>query len=708
MKLGELFPCWRAASSNPRTPWEFDIDVTNAESVGGVLILISEDQSSSSYERPDEFDAICRAIVEDILALAAAPPGRWRLGDLRYLQFHVCEPPIWQAFNLGDFGQLHDWIGTSIGDDVAHGVERHLYPRRIWDFAEAAPGWIVANRGEAFASWATSFYYYARKRATLVEAAGGVLPAVVAVLRSLGPGDPQAIDAQCMAAGWASVYQPASARPLADGLRAMFELPHLEPRTRTRIAVFFATNAADLSDRPPREWAALAFHAGTELLAPHEPFQLVWSQVESIDDWKRIRPTAFDAATRYAISLRLIGLPTARERARDQRSALLRPPFVKMATFDRSDDFLAILTRWYDVPPDRALTSGILFISTTHHAGTAFIGAAVQIMPLDEVNPLPDLVALTNRALGLAITVEGQAAELAVPDRAGEPDYPLGARFREALAALYRFDDINPAVLADRRALVAFPAQPHPVQALMSEMRGGETLPISASLELPAADRPLHKALLWAAGNDNFSGFEMDAVQAILEAAGVECDRRSGEGKTPRDFLGAYTNQDFDLVWVAGHGEIDHWSDGSARLVVGEGALIGIDALALRTRLAATRRLLVLNICDGGVAAINGGIHRLGMAPTLARADQAVISHLWPVRPPVSAAFGTLLAGELTKRQGFFQAYASALSLIRARSADVTDSVRRLVPEQELVMRLERTDLETGNIFNWGSAAYFQ
>lgn len=317
------------------------------------------------------------------------------------------------------------------------------------------------------------------------------------------------------------------------------------------------------------------------------------------------------------------------------------------------------------------------------------------------------MTAVANEALGLTITVQGEVAQPAAPERAGQPDYASGKRFHAALTAAYRFEEIDPAVTAGRTSLIAFPGQPHPIQALLAEAGGG-SLPIASSLEAPAPDRAPRRALIWSADNDLFAGFEADAVQQRFEAAGIACDRRSGIGARPEDFLRAFADPVFDIVWVSGHGEIDHWRHGSACIVAGEGCLVGIDELVLRTPRERSRRLVMLNICDGGVAAVNGGIHRLGLAPMLARKSQATISHLWPVRPLVAAAFGVLLADGIAGGVGFFKAYEEALQAIRAPSGQVTAAVARIVPGAGLIERLEATDLETDNIFHWGSAAFFE
>ena len=378
-----------------------------------------------------------------------------------------------------------------------------------------------------------------------------------------------------------------------------------------------------------------------------------------------------------------------------------------MTALGRSDDLLAILQHWYAVPSARAMPGGVVFVSPSHQDGTAWLGTRSQVLKLAGPHPLTELTTLANAALGLAISVQGDAAPLVVPARPGTPDYTLGPDFHAALQRAYSIGEVDPDIFAGRTALAMVPGLPHPIQALLLEARG-ETLPLTASLELPAPDRVMRRALIWSADNDLFAGFEPDAVERILGAAGFHCERRSGDGAAAEDFLAAYADPDFDLVWVAGHGEIDHWQHGSARLMIGEDRFVGIDALAAATPAADTRRLLILNICDGGVAAVNGGIHRVGLAPLLASREQAVVSHLWPVRPLVAAAFGALLAGGIVRGHGFFPAYAAALAMLRNPSNAVTEAVRELAPNSDLVERLTATNLETENLFNWGSPVFFE
>jgi hypothetical protein len=309
--------------------------------------------------------------------------------------------------------------------------------------------------------------------------------------------------------------------------------------------------------------------------------------------------------------------------------------------------------------------------------------------------------------LGLTITIEGHELPLVVPDRPGVPVDDAAHAFEAAMARAYAIPEIRPDVLEGRQALIAFPGQPHPLQAILRAERGA-SLPISSSLEAPRADRQPRRALLWAAGNDYFSGFETDAVAAILAGAGMEVDRQSGEGAGAEDFLAAYADPRFDVVWVAGHGDIDHWSDGSARLVAGEHCILGIDDLHAATPREGDRRLAVLNICDGGVSAVNGGIQKLGLAPMLASARQATVSHLWPVNPLVASAFGVLMATAIAGGAGFHEAFDRALAAIYAPIGDIAAAVGAAAPGQDLVARLDNLDLNTSTILHWGSPCFFQ
>lgn len=635
------------------------------------------------------------------------PPQDCNPINLQYLQFEIALIPILTALNRGELGLIYDWIANGLDEHVGHEVQRELHAERLQAFIDSEVPWIAANRGNTITQWATAFYYFCRRRAAFFELAVIVLPVTLHAMDELPPMDDRVLDARGMIACWAVAYDHPASDTLVRMLQAIFDAPGVSLRARVNIAILFSTLVGLRTDRSPRVWAEWALEHGRGLLRSHQPFQLMWPLVETVDDWERLRPQVFAAAEAYASDFRPLS-PLARAQATDLRSGLLNPAFIALHRLGRADDFCALLQRWYDVPGGQRLSGDVLFISPNHFRGTAVLGARSQLIPRSEEGALSSLVQATNQALGLTLTIEGDADQPAIAGRLAQPDYGEGHRFEALLRETYQFDLIDNEIMRGARAMAAFPGYPHPIQALMLSMAAGIAFPITSSLQKPEPDRPIRKALLWDTEGDLYSTFEIDAVEELFGAAGIECVRIRGSNRTVEEFLAEYSNPAYDIIWIAGHGQIDYWHDGSSRLVLGNENTIGIEQLLALTPVVDGRRLLLLNICDGGASAVNGGIHRLGLAPMLAQAQQATISHFWPVSPLVAGAFGVRVAAELAQAHGYFPSFTAGLNGIRKPLEEVVREMRAQVPNQQIVQRLENSQISFTNILHWGSPCFFE
>lgn len=705
MRLEHTFQRWRAASNCPDIAWDQEISLQDRDAFYLILQNIFREQNHTQQNGWEDLELVSTAIIEDILE-HRLPPNPYNSTDLKYLQFETtCCPIAIAVFKNGDMGSAHDWIANGLSDQASNEVLRETEGGRLQEFLHSEVPWIVDNRHHTLADWSKAFYYYCRRRATYYELAEQVLPAALAALQEL-PTE-ISIDPLCMITSWAVVYDRAETPDLVRLLQNIFSSQELAEQLKVKIAVLFATQAGNRTDKTPRAWAEWALHNGRSYLRSHEPLQLLLTLVETPEDWERHEQEIVAAVRTYTADLRNLQSPVEKAQARDLRFGLMNPAFVTLHRLGNANAFFSLLQHWYGVQAERRQIGGALFISPNHAEGLAVLGETSELVPLGEERGPEELTRATGAALGLPLSFEGDPRQPELPDRPAQPNYDEAENFENMLQNVYRFDQIPGATFLNRTAMMVIPGYPHPVQALMAVSRGDDILPISSSLQAPEPDRELRRVLLWDTQEDLYSTFEIDAVEELFGASGIECVRQFGNNCTLDRFYAEFSNPEYDLIWIAGHGEIDHWRDGSSTLSLGNGVSVNIDQLIAGAPSTNGRRLLMLNVCDGGVSALNGGIHHLGIAPMLANAGQATISHHWPVHPLTAAAFGTFLAAELAQGHAFFTAYASALAKLREPFDEIAESIRVLVPERELVERLSNVELEN-NVFHWGSACFFQ
>jgi|TARA_B110000967_G_C18624783_1_gene430635 hypothetical protein len=158
---------------------------------------------------------------------------------------------------------------------------------------------------------------------------------------------------------------------------------------------------------------------------------------------------------------------------------------------------------------------------------------------------------------------------------------------------------------------------------------------------------------------------------------------------------------------VIEHGVFDHWELGTSKFLINSHEFVSIDNLVGPNLGNDGRRLLSLNICDGGVSDGLGGIQKLGLAPSLACPSLATVSHLWPNEPHVASAFCLNMCSELVStREGHFKAFLETLKRIREPWSQLVEILREQFGG-EIVERLEKFNT-ADDIFNWASPVYFQ
>ena len=210
----------------------------------------------------------------------------------------------------------------------------------------------------------------------------------------------------------------------------------------------------------------------------------------------------------------------------------------------------------------------------------------------------------------------------------------------------------------------------------------GWTLPLSLTLTVPLPDRPIRRALFIVGGNSYAAPQELAEVRSVLERIeDLHLIVLEGEALTAASFTKAYQSADFDLLWIASHGQFEHLHPEASFLYLNETEKVHFDDLRPGD-IGQRRRLLVLNACDGATTASTGSIGEIGLAASAAHASQAVISHLWPI-PSITVArvFAVRLAAALAQNMSFFDAYTATVSSLANRHEELRSLLQDTAPK---------------------------
>jgi hypothetical protein len=317
-----------------------------------------------------------------------------------------------------------------------------------------------------------------------------------------------------------------------------------------------------------------------------------------------------------------------------------------------------------------------------------------------------------NRALGKA-TVDVSDTKSPQQRATGRLDPSHAAEFADASADYLGLEEFSAAVhdasqgFGQGRLLVAPPLvsllNGHlPLQGLLAS-RGAAVPPLLASLSRPYQDRHVASVQFWngdAPGSDE----EFALLESVLVSAQV--DRVKSPDVTRDRFLAEYEKDEYDVIWVASHGDRDRYDPQDAGLTLRDGERVSLeDLLSLQRLSGSRRRLLVLNGCSSGAASDFGPLSLLGLAHQLTAPDQAVVANLWPVSHVPARVFAGLLAAGLVQYPTYDEAFAWAMQLFAGPYEALVREIQHWDSDRRFSDVLH--EYQEPSVLTWGAPAYF-
>jgi hypothetical protein len=684
------------------------------------IISIQED-SFSAIDTIEAGYIFSRAVLDDLVSLNANVIFSDKIYVLSYIKFVTTQIPL--QLNVANKRQLeaYNWVTYAFSGDLSATQTKELDLNTILDFLTDKMCYSMHDYG-VIAQWLGDFYNMARSLAAIPQAGNELFQLSIDVgMQALKFGSvEESFWCWMNTACWGANYD----HPKTEGLVKIIEVMIFDkniPSSYKVNLVYGLTNVTSrFSTKSDFEWAKLALEGYQEHLQGHQKLAALLcisreGLPESLDIYHQ--QVILEIAD-YIEGNDLTGLSKIEQlRLGDRLSEMLMPYVGTCIEYSKSRLAIKTLLSWYSVNSEIGISpeTSLIFYPSDKDKFSVGSGGWNFVLSRDLIPLYKKLTSETNEFLGIASSIN-TIADFEITthevDRFGVPSEDKSEEVEILLKDFFHCEEIKELIVNDKldiRSMLCLPSNHHSLQYISSKYIG-KTWPLSSSLEKPKPDADIKKVCLWCGAGSFTETMESNVLIEIFASVGIHVDYFSSEHTTKEAFAQIYESDDYDVIWLMSHGKFDHWNPGQLSIEIGAGEGITLEeALSLEKPKSESRRLLMLNVCDGATHTNLDGLSKLGFAPALTSNQQCTISHLWPVNPYVAATFGAIYAEKLSKGNDFFEAFTETLIVIREPTGKVIDYLRDdVINSNEIQERLNNNSINLELMIHSGSSAFFE
>ncbi|MEH6347103.1 MAG: CHAT domain-containing protein [Bermanella sp.] len=703
--------------------WNFNLPILESSFIDFCIYHIFEIQKSIYTQFGEglvnEFSYIA---LEDLVSFKEGINDQEEIVVLNYIQFFITAHPLMQLANTGKLNSALNWIGYSLSDDLSDDQIQELSTGRLYEYMDSKVLWPIMDV-DLILQWIGDFYYVCRRLSAYHNIAEELLHICDSIAyKSIDENSDEEFSwaVGCMVT-WAVTVEHERASELSLKYENILYCSDSSDYLKFKTMECLSTICANYSTMKSYDWARKALKDYSHLCKGHQKLFLILNSITPQD------VEYFDNTKGELISeLRVVKGEISAQADNltkidsyiyhDRLFEMINPTIGNIMELNKGTVAVDILLDWYLVEADLALPKDRLLIiypndqlSLKYSVGDTFFK-----MDRNLKEKYSEFMGVFNDFHGVSHSIRGiPSFKIDVRDkrRMGVPDED---KSKEMEAHLVEFFGLKNMIhyMEDNKNIdsyISLPSNHHAFQYL-SQKYLKTCWPLSASLEEPNLDRQMKRICLWCGAGSITEEIESNAVISILKNYNLEVDYFSSMDTTKKKFEEIYKSDRYDVIWIMSHGEFNHWIPGEVSIAIGGSEYLSLEEIKdIPVPLNDKRRLLMLNVCDGGTHSSMDGLPRLGFSPALSSRNQCVVSHLWPVNPWAAALFGACYASKLCQLNSFFLGFKSTLSALNGCNEGVMDLLSiELGTDSELLDRMKNKQIDFELMVHSGSAVFMQ
>lgn len=707
MLFKDLLPGTYSLSTDPtNSVWNGEFNFESPQ-LAEVLINLFETELEGADGELKVILGISTAFESDVLKLTSGYQEKSR--RFRLIQFCSCALLIAYLASNKLFPYCFDWICNSLDEEITNEKVREIQLGRLDDVM----GTKDLNDFWSFLSclplWTYGLFYYSRNTGGHIPLCTDFVDTHFAKFNqmALATKNLDFTRALVQISTWCGNNQKFDIEKACSNSLYTILTSTDEFEIRKEITFFFSLQNRVYTDENKEFWIEKLTKDFSSSFDFHEKFQLLVNQCEQ--DIGRLIENLEQIICEIRIykSLPIYGDKKLYSYHDSQIFQLLSFSIHTLAINGYIKEANSIFGAYFDIEDHRLIQAKNCYIIPNSSFGIHFcFDSHVETMEKDVKTILPAMTSAGNDFLSVNSTFNNHPDfELKKYARFGHPNHLLANKFCESLVSYFSLEvsSRKENFLNCNGYYLLFGNQ-LPIQTVMTRQLG-MTIPIVHSFQEPEEARKLKKVFIWQ-GHANLAENERLALQNIFEKQQISVDYLVSETASKEEFLKHYYSDDYDAIWITGHGQFDYFESHESYLDLGNGIEIRIGEIEPYRTDQPTRRLLFLNACDGATSVFHNSPVAIGIGNSLISKNQSLLSHSWPVENVPCLIFSLLIAINLIKEPDYCLAHQRSIEKFLQGKDEVLNFLGGYYDNGEAVDRISNKEFDYQNFYYWGSLTY--